>query len=196
MLLHQKLKDIPVILGSQSPRRKELLASLLIDFEVLIKDTDESYDASLTAKEIVEQIALKKLHAINEENYRNHLLITADTIVVTDDNLILGKPKDREEAKSTLNMLSAKSHHVYTAVAYSFQGKINWFSELTTVTFEKLSDELIDFYLDNYNPYDKAGSYGIQEWFGRVAVRGMDGSYENVMGLPTARLYKELIKFF
>jgi len=195
MLLHHLLKNTSVILGSQSPRRRELLAALLIDFDVEVKSTDESFDPALPPQAIAEQIALKKLQGFDYYKYFDQLIITADTIVYTEDQQTLGKPRNREEAIATLKSLSGRSHQVYTAVAFAFKGRKNWFAEKTSVTFEVLSEEMISFYVDFQQPYDKAGAYGIQEWIGRVAVKSMDGTYENVMGLPTARLNKELLKF-
>ncbi|MCT1526237.1 Maf family protein [Sphingobacterium hotanense] len=191
-MIQDKLKNISIILGSKSPRRKELLASMDIAFEVEVKETDESFDPMLSAVEIVKYIAETKLSAFDREHYFDKLLICADTIVVDEQGDVLGKPADLEEAKAVIKRLAGKSHRVYTAVALAYQDQKVSFVEETTVWLNHLSNEEIDYYVERYKPLDKAGSYGIQEWIGRVGINKIIGSYENVIGLPTARLQQEL----
>lgn len=191
-MLVDTLKNIKVILGSQSPRRKELLASLDIDFEVIIKSVDETIPDGIISAEAAEYVALKKLQAFNRLEFNNSLVITADTVVVDDDKNVLGKPSSAEEAIRVLKSLSGKSHLVFTGVALRYGEQIQSFTEVTRVYFSTLNSDEIQYYVDKYKPYDKAGAYGIQEWIGRVAVSRIEGSYENVMGLPTVKLYKTI----
>ena len=184
---------MPLILSSNSPRRKELLAGLDIPFEVrVIEDIDESYPDTLPTGEIAEYIAQKKAAAYEVGN--DEVLITADTIVVLDDQ-ILGKPADAEEAKQMLRSLSGKTHHVITGVCLKSCDKQRHFSVISEVTFKTLAEEEISYYVETYKPFDKAGAYGIQEWIGYIGVTGLSGSYFNVMGLPVQRIYEELKKF-
>ena len=184
---------MPLILSSNSPRRKELLAGLDIPFEVrVIEDIDESYPDTLPTGEIAEYIAQKKAAAYEVGN--DEVLITADTIVVLDDQ-ILGKPADAEEAKQMLHSLSGKTHHVITGVCLKSRDQQHHFSVISEVTFKTLAEEEISYYVENYKPFDKAGAYGIQEWIGYIGVTGLSGSYFNVMGLPVQRIYEELKKF-
>ena len=184
---------MPLILSSNSPRRKELLAGLDIPFEVrVIEDIDESYPDSLPTGEIAEYIAQKKAAAYDVGN--DEVLITADTIVVLDDQ-ILGKPADAEEAKQMLRSLSGKTHHVITGVCLKSRDQQHHFSVISEVTFKTLAEEEISYYVETYKPFDKAGAYGIQEWIGYIGVTGLSGSYFNVMGLPVQRIYEELKKF-
>lgn len=184
---------MPLILSSNSPRRKELLAGLDIPFEVrVIEDIDESYPDSLPTGEIAEYIAQKKAAAYEVGN--DEVLITADTIVVLDDQ-ILGKPADAEEAKLMLRSLSGKTHHVITGVCLKSRDQQHHFSVISEVTFKTLAEDEISYYVENYKPFDKAGAYGIQEWIGYIGVTGLSGSYFNVMGLPVQRIYEELKKF-
>lgn len=184
---------MPLILSSNSPRRKELLAGLDIPFEVrVIEDIDESYPDTLPTGEIAEYIAQKKAAAYDVGN--DEVLITADTIVVLDDQ-ILGKPADAEEAKQMLHSLSGKTHHVITGVCLKSCDQLHHFSVISEVTFKTLAEEEISYYVENYKPFDKAGAYGIQEWIGYIGVTGLSGSYFNVMGLPVQRIYEELKKF-
>ena len=196
LMIQDKLKNISIILGSKSPRRKELFASMDIAFEVEVKETDESYDPTLSAVEIVKYIAETKLSAFDRHRYFDKLLICADTIVVDEQGDVLGKPADLEEAKAVIKRLAGKSHRVYTAVALAYQHQKVSFVEETTVWLNNLSNEEIDYYVERYKPLDKAGSYGIQEWIGRVGINKIIGSYENVIGLPTARLQQELKRVF
>ena len=184
---------MPLILSSNSPRRKELLAGLDIPFEVrVIEDIDESYPDTLPTGEIAEYIAQKKAAAYEVGN--DEVLITADTIVVLDDQ-ILGKPADAEEAKLMLRSLSGKTHHVITGVCLKSHDQLHHFSVISEVTFKTLAEGEISYYVENYKPFDKAGAYGIQEWIGYIGVTGLSGSYFNVMGLPVQRIYEELKKF-
>ncbi|CAK7080690.1 MAG: dTTP/UTP pyrophosphatase [Parabacteroides sp.] len=184
-----------VVLGSNSPRRRELLAGLDIDFEVrTIAGIDESYPADLKEEDVPVYIARKKANAYKASMAANELLITADTVVWTFDK-ILGKPKDREEAISMLQTLSDHVHEVITGVCVATKDRQIEFSVFSAVSFNKLDEEEISYYVDKYKPFDKAGSYGIQEWIGYVGVESINGSFYNVMGLPIQRLYQELKKW-
>lgn len=228
------MKNFRIILASNSPRRKELLAGLDIPFEVkVIQGIDESYPESLPAYETALYIAVKKAEAyrplldsaINQQDsainqqesainqqessddIRNHelLILTADTVVIAPSSeeqndqegkgIILGKPKDAADAIRMLEMLSGKTHHVVTGVCITSQEKQRQFSVITEVTFKKLSKNEIDYYVEHYKPFDKAGAYGIQEWIGYIGCTSLKGSYFNVMGLPVQRIYEELKKF-
>ncbi|MDR0750422.1 MAG: Maf-like protein [Tannerellaceae bacterium] len=189
------LHPYKIILGSNSPRRKELLAGLGLSFEVKpMPGLDESWPASLKPKEIALYIAAKKAKAYLPALQENELLITADTIVCINNN-VLGKPADRADAFRMLRMLSAKTHEVITGVCLTTRSKSVSFSVVSTVSFAPVSDEDIIYYIDTFHPYDKAGAYGIQEWIGYVAVEGIQGSFYNVMGLPVQRVYQELRVF-
>ena len=192
------LQHYRIVLGSNSPRRKELLAGLDLKFEVeVIPGIDESYPDDLTADEIPAYIARKKAEAYLEKMTDNELLITADTIVVTygQPDRILGKPTDREEAIEMLCHLSGHVHEVITGVCLTTKQKTVSFSVSSAVAFSNLEKDDIIYYVDKYRPYDKAGSYGIQEWIGYVGVEAINGSFYNVMGLPVQRLYQELKMF-
>ena len=192
------LQHYRIVLGSNSPRRKELLAGLDLKFEVeVIPGIDESYPDDLTADEIPAYIARKKAEAYLEKMTDNEVLITADTIVVTygQPDRILGKPADREEAIEMLCHLSGHVHEVITGVCLTTKQKTVSFSVSSAVAFSNLEKDDIIYYVDKYRPYDKAGSYGIQEWIGYVGVEAINGSFYNVMGLPVQRLYQELKKF-
>jgi septum formation protein len=194
MLLTEKLKNTNIILASQSPRRKELLAGLGLEFSTISLDIDETFDRNLYKREqITELLSAKKAKAYTAIQ-PNDLIITSDTTVWVDDES-LEKAETREEAYEMLKKLSGKTHSVYTSVTIRSTEKEVTFSDETQVTFAKLSDEEIYFYIDNYKPFDKAGAYGVQEWIGYIGVDNMNGSYFNVMGLPIHKLYKELIKF-
>ena len=183
-----------IILASNSPRRKELLKGLDIDFEVrVIPDIDESYPPDLPPDEIPCYIAQKKAAAYHTSMQSDELIITADTVVVLDGD-ILEKPVDKNDAIRMLKRLSGRKHQVITAVTLTTIDKQHSFSVNSYVDFAKLTGEEIEYYVDNYKPYDKAGAYGIQEWIGYVGVRSIEGSFYNVMGLPIQRLYQELKK--
>ncbi|WP_367330017.1 Maf family protein [Sphingobacterium multivorum] len=188
----KNLKNRTIILGSQSPRRKQLLAGLGLTFEVDVRETAEYVDPNLSAAEVVRQIAICKAEAFADK--KDCLVICADTIVVSDKGEILGKPKDEQEARETLTNLSSQKHVVLTAVAISWEGKMSTFVETTTVYFYELELDEIDHYVTQFSPLDKAGSYGIQEWIGLIAIKKIEGEYNNVVGLPTAKLYQELKK--
>lgn len=188
------MNQIKWILGSQSPRRKELLAGIGIEFEVRVKDTEEVYPETLPAEQVPEFLATLKAQALIPGLRENEAIICADTVVILDGK-ILGKPIDREDAENMLAELSGKTHTVITGVFIGSTNKFRSFSDKTEVTFEQLTREEISYYIDRYKPFDKAGSYGVQEWIGYVAVKHMDGTYTNVMGLPTHKLYREIQDF-
>lgn len=189
------LNKYKVILGSNSPRRKELLAGLDIDFEVrVIPGIDESYPSTLKAEDIPVFLARKKAEAYRDKMASDELLITADTIVWTFEQ-IMGKPTSRAEAVSMLFALSDHVHEVITGVCITTKDKAIDFSVATAVCFAKLSAADVDYYVEKYHPYDKAGGYGIQEWIGYIGVEAINGSFYNVMGLPVQRLYQELKNF-
>lgn len=193
MELNQHLSTIKVILASNSPRRKELLGQLGIDFDVKSKDIDESYPNSFRPEAVAVYIAEKKANAFIDQ-VSSELLIAADTVVAIDDD-IFGKPKDHQDAKKMLQRLSARHHEVITGVALLHRTKIFSFFEKTIVHFKELTDSEIEYYIANYQPFDKAGAYGIQEWIGMIGVDKIEGSYTNVVGLPTARIYHEIKSF-
>jgi septum formation protein len=183
-----------LVLGSKSPRRQELLAGMGFDFEVRTKDTDEDFPDSLAPKEVPAYLAEVKAVALVNELKLGEVLITSDTIVLL-ENEILGKPTSPENAKQMLQKLAGKSHEVITGVHLRNLEKNVSFSVSTKVFFKPLTVEIIDFYLENYKPFDKAGAYGIQEWIGFVGIERIEGSYFNVVGLPVAELWDELNKF-
>jgi septum formation protein len=189
------VKDYKMILASNSPRRRELLAGLGVDFEVrVLPDIDESYPASLPALQTAEYIACKKAAAYREVMADDELVITADTVVIVGDE-VLGKPSDAAEAALMLRKLSGRTHQVVTGVCLTTCEQTVQFSVRTDVTFKQLTDDEIDFYIKKYQPFDKAGAYGIQEWIGYIGCTGLNGSYYNVMGLPVQRIYTELQQF-
>ena len=191
-MLLNKLKDFNVVLASNSPRRKELLADLGINFEVrTIKGIDESYPAQLPVLDIAQYISRKKALVYQRDMSPRDIIITADTVVILGDE-VLGKPHSCEEACAMLRQLSGKTHKVVTGVTIVMQGHTSSFSAVTDVEFAPLNDQVINYYVDHYRPLDKAGAYGIQEWIGCVGVRHINGSFYNVMGLPLHRLYTEL----
>ena len=186
------LNKYKIILASNSPRRKELLSGLGVDYEVkTLPDVDESYPDGLSGEEIAKHIARGKAEAYRSLIKADELVITADTIVWL-DGTVMGKPKDEEEAKDMLMRLSGKTHQVITGVCLTTASMQKTFATVTDVTFATLTDEEVDYYVTRYQPMDKAGSYGVQEWIGFVGVENLSGSYFNVMGLPIQRLYTEL----
>ncbi len=194
-MLLDDLKRYNVILASNSPRRRELLADLGIDFQVkTLKGVDESYPHDLPVLEIAEYISRKKAQAYKSQMSADQLIITADTVVILGDE-VLGKPADDADARRMLRELSGKTHKVVTGVTIATTCNIKSFSAVTDVEFAPLSDEDINYYVDHYRPLDKAGAYGIQEWIGCMGVRHISGSFYNVMGLPLHRLYSELNQF-
>lgn len=192
--LSEHLSTYSLILGSQSPRRKELFAGLNIPFTVEVRETNEDYPREMNPLEVPEFLAALKSVPFNKDFKDNSLLITADTIVLI-DNLVLGKPLDYSHAFEMLRILSGKKHVVITGVCITSANKQVTFSDHTDVWFKNLSDDEIDYYLTHFRPFDKAGSYGVQEWIGYVAIERIEGSYFNVMGLPIQRLYEELLRF-
>ena len=193
-MLTEKLKKYNIILGSASPRRKELLKGIGLNFSIKITDKEESYPTDLKDVQIVEFLAKKKNKFLSKGLKSNDLLITADTIV-SQQGEILHKPKDKNDAKNILKKLSGNSHRVITGICIKTLEKEVTFSSITTVHFNKLSTIEIEYYINNFNPFDKAGSYGIQEWIGYIAIAKIEGSYNNVVGLPTADLYQKLKLF-
>ena len=189
--------DYQLILASNSPRRRELLESLELQFTVkTIQGIDESYPDTLVGEQIPIHISRTKAQAYLPTLTDRQLIITADTIVyLPDERLVLGKPVDRDDACHMLRLLSGRTHQVITGVTLLTLQREHSFAATSRVTFSALTDEEINHYVDTYKPYDKAGAYGIQEWIGLVGVCGLEGSYFNVMGLPVQRLYQELKKF-
>lgn len=191
-MILENLKKYQITLASNSPRRKELLSGLNLDYKVkILPDIDETYPDTLKGEDIPLYIARKKAEAYKSIMSKNELIITADTIVYTDGE-VLGKPKNEADARRMLHALSGRSHQVITGVCITTSGFQRSFASVTEVTFDTLTDEEIDFYISTYNPMDKAGAYGIQEWIGFIGVSKLNGSYFNVMGLPVQRLYREL----
>jgi len=182
------------ILASKSPRRQQLLKSLDINFTVQTREVDESYPDHLSKEEVPVYLAELKAKAFQHEIKENDLLITADTVVCL-DNQILGKPSDYKDAFSMLKALSGREHEVITGVCLSSVRKSESFYASTKVEFKELNDDEIDYYIRNYKPYDKAGAYGIQEWIGTIGIKHIEGSFYNVMGLPIQKLYETIKKF-
>ena len=190
-----KMKDYHIILASNSPRRRELLSGLDIEYEVkVLPDIEESYPDTLPTEDIPLYIAAEKAAAYRTTMAANDLIITADTVVVLGDK-VLGKPTDLDDARRMLRELSGKTHQVITGVCLMTQDKERRFAVKTDVSFKELTDEEIDYYVNRYQPLDKAGAYGIQEWIGYIGVTGLHGSYFNVMGLPVQRIWNELKAF-
>ena len=188
----ENLNKYRIVLASNSPRRKELLSGLGIQYEVkTLPDIDESYPEGLDGMEIPAFIARSKADAYRSVMQPDELIITADTIVWLDGK-VMGKPRDAEEAREMLRALSGQTHQVITGVCLTTQVYQKAFATMTDVTFATLSEEEITYYVERYSPMDKAGSYGIQEWIGFIGVESISGSYFNVMGLPIQRLYTEL----
>ena len=192
-MLNEKFKNHRIILASGSPRRQQFLKELDVDFVIQLKDIEEIYPEHLQAEEITNFLAKLKASAFALDLDDNDILITSDTIVWL-NNKALGKPKDYDEAFEMLTEMSGTTHKVITSVCLKTTDKEIVFYEETLVTFTKLSSDEIKYYLNNYKPFDKAGSYGIQEWIGLVAITKIEGSYANVVGLPTHRLYEEMMK--
>ncbi len=182
-----------LILASSSPRRQELLKAAGFNFEVKVIDTDESFPASMPVLDVAQYVAQKKANAFAEK-VNDEIIITADTMVIS-GNQALGKPKNVAEAKLMLQRLSGKSHQVITGVCVFSKEKQVSFDETTEVLFKKLTDKEIDYYIKHFQPFDKAGAYGIQEWIGMIGIEKIIGSYYNVMGLPTHKVYEVLMGF-
>ena len=181
-----------IILASGSPRRKQLLEWAEIAFDVMVSDTDESYPDGLSFEETAVYIARNKALAVQPLNKANLTVLAADTIVVCNDRII-GKPKDREDAINILTELSGNTHKVITGVAIVNKESEKTFADITTVIFHDITREQIEFYVDKYKPYDKAGAYAIQEWIGVVGIKKVDGDFYNVMGLPVSRVVRALV---
>ena len=195
MLLHDKLKPYRLILASQSPRRRQLLADAGIEFVLAPRfECEESFPDTMPAAEVAEYLSSLKSEAYPEPLGANDILLTADTVVIA-CNRILGKPADRAEAIEMITMLSGRDHEVVTGVTLRSAERVKSFSVVSKVRFRALLQEEIEYYVDTYRPFDKAGSYGIQEWIGYVGIEGIEGSFYNVMGLPVQRLYCELGEF-
>ena len=183
-----------IILASNSPRRRELLAGLDLDFEVkVLPDVAEDYPHDLPAVDVAGYIAREKADVYKAMITEDDLVITADTVVVV-DNEVLGKPVDANDARRMLHLISGRKHQVVTGVCLLTSTDYHSFSVMTDVTFKKLSDEEINYYIEHFKPFDKAGAYGIQEWIGYVGVTSINGSYFNVMGLPVQRIWEEVHK--
>lgn len=189
------LRKYKILLGSKSPRRRELLSDLRIPFTVItLGAQDESYPKDLPVLDVPQYLSAQKAQAFSAILKPDELLITADTLVICEDK-ILGKPADHKEAFEMLSMLSGKTHKVVTGVAITTTEKKVTFSVSTDVTFSSLTPDEINYYIDTFAPFDKAGAYGIQEWIGCIAVERIEGSFYNVMGLPVHQLYRQLTLF-
>ncbi|MBI9035277.1 MAG: septum formation protein Maf [Bacteroidales bacterium] len=192
MILNERLKDYKIILASKSPRRQQLLKGLDVDFEIRLKEVEEVVPENIPGSQVAGYLAELKASAFSiTEISEKDILITADTVVLIDGE-ILGKPKDRNDAESMIRKLSGNKHEVITGVCIKTKKLQHVFSSISQVFFKDISEHEISYYLDHYKPYDKAGSYGIQEWIGYIAIERIEGSYFNVMGLPVHQLYEEL----
>ncbi len=181
-----------IVLGSKSPRRSQLLTNMGFTYTLRTEDTDESFDSAMNAFDVAEHLAIRKSKAINIKE--NELLLTADSVVILKDQII-GKPEDEKQAKEYVERLSGTKHFVSTGVALRSLKNLVSFAEVAEVDFAVLSKEEIHYYIEHFKPLDKAGSYGIQDWIGMNKVTKIKGTYTNIMGLPTARVYKEIIQF-
>ena len=193
-MINEQLKKFTIILGSASPRRKELLSDIGLKFSIQTTNKEECYPTNLKDHKIAEFLAKQKSEFLSDNLQQNDLLITADTIV-SFKNKLLNKPKNKEEAFKTLNKLSENTHKVITGVCLKSKNKEIVFSVTTLVTFNALSEEEIHHYINKYNPYDKAGAYGIQDWIGKIGINNINGSYTNVVGFPISELYQHLKLF-
>jgi septum formation protein len=191
-MLKNKLQKYKLILASGSPRRQQFFKDLDLDFEIRLNEIEEIFPPELKAEEITNYLAELKANAFEGELNDNEILITSDTIVWHNDKA-LGKPKDEQDAFNILKSLSNATHEVITSVCFKTNLEVALIYEVTKVTFNELSDEAIRYYIENYKPFDKAGAYGIQEWIGFVGVSQIEGSYANVMGMPTDKVYEYLI---
>lgn len=193
-MINEQLKKFTIILGSASPRRKELLSDIGLKFSIQTTNKEECYPTNLKDHKIAEFLAKQKSEFLSDNLQQNDLLITADTIV-SFKNKLLNKPKNKEEAFETLSKLSKNTHKVITGVCLKSKNKEIIFSVTTMVTFKELSKDEIYHYIDKYNPHDKAGAYGIQDWIGKIGINNINGSYTNVVGLPISELYQHLKLF-
>ncbi len=191
-MLNKKFKNHTIILASGSPRRQQFLKDLGLDFIIKTKEIEEIYPKYLHGKEITSYLAELKASAFEDELKENDILITADTIVRFNGK-VMGKPKDKNDAKKMLNELSGQAHEVISSVCIKTINKQIIINDTTDVYFKELTNDEIDYYLNNFNPFDKAGAYGIQEWLGYIAVKKIKGSYFNVMGFPVHKFYKEMM---
>lgn len=190
----ENIQHYKIVLASNSPRRRELLSGLNLEYTVrVLPDIDESYPDTLKGEEIPMYISREKAKAYRNSMAEDELIITADTVVCINEK-VLGKPRTQEEAKEMLRELSGKTHQVITGVCLMTCGLQRTFSATTQVTFDVLTEDEIEFYVEKFRPLDKAGAYGVQEWIGFVGVSRLEGSYFNVMGLPVQRLHQELKK--
>jgi len=188
------LDNYTIVLASKSPRRQELLRGMGVKFTTLTKETPEDYP-DMPFEKVPEYLSRQKSLAFNDDELPdNYLLITADTVVIAEDE-ILGKPVDKADALRMLRLLSGKSHHVVTGVTVRSKDKVKTFAATSKVIFATLDPDEMEHYVDQYRPFDKAGAYGIQEWIGYVGISGLQGSFYNVMGLPTRKLYQTLKEF-
>lgn len=195
MLLHEKLAPYRLLLASQSPRRRELMSGCGLPYELAPKfDCEERYPADLAAEEVPGYLSRLKSEAYPSPLAPQEILLTADTVVVLDGE-VLGKPHGRDEAVEMLRRLSARRHTVVSGVTFRTPDRMHTFTTRTSVWFRRLEREEIDYYVDTFRPFDKAGSYGIQEWIGYAAIERIEGSFYNVMGLPIQKLYVELDQF-
>jgi septum formation protein len=190
-MLRNKLKQYQIILASGSPRRQQFFKDLDLDFNIRLKEIEEVFPPELKREEITNYLAELKASAFEGELDDNEILVTSDTIVWHNQKA-LGKPKDKAEAFAILKSLSNATHEVITSVCFKTNTKTDVLFEITKVTFNELSDEAIDYYIENYHPFDKAGAYGIQEWIGFIGVAKIEGSYANVMGMPVDKVYQYL----
>ncbi len=189
------LNKYNIILASKSPRRQELLRGMGVKFTILTKETPENFPAEMPLDKVPQFLSQQKSKAFDESELpENYLIITSDTVVIA-ENEILGKPKDRDDALRMLSLLSGKTHHVVTGVTVRSAKRSQTFGVKSKVTFAALDADEMVYYVDNYRPYDKAGAYGIQEWIGYIGISGLNGSFYNVMGMPTQRLYQVLKEF-
>lgn len=193
-MLKEKLHKINIILASGSPRRQQFFKEMDLNYSIRLKEIEEIYPEHLKANEITDFLAELKANAFENELKENDVLITSDTIVWLQGKA-LGKPKDYNDAFKMLQQLANQTHEVITSVCLKSIHKTEVFHCITKVTFANLSDEAIGYYLDNYKPFDKAGSYGIQDWIGLIGISNIEGSYTNVVGLPTEMLFQKLINY-
>ncbi|MEZ7499432.1 Maf-like protein [Flavobacterium sp. Arc3] len=190
-MLKDKLKQYKLILASGSPRRQQFFKDLELDFEIRLKEIEEIYPPHLKREEITNYLANLKASAFEGGLQENEILVTSDTIV-WHNNKALGKPTDKEDAFAILKSLSNATHEVITSVCFKTNSKTELLYEVTKVTFNELSDDAINYYIENFKPFDKAGAYGIQEWIGFIGVSKIEGSYANVMGMPVDKVYEYL----
>lgn len=190
-MLKEKFKDYSIILASASPRRQQFFTDLGLDFEIKLKEVDEIYPDNLQHHQITDYLAHLKSDAFKDELLHKELVVTSDTIV-WHNNKAVGKPKDFDDAFKILKSLSGQTHEVITSVCFRTINNISIINDISKVTFNKLSDQDITYYINNYHPFDKAGAYGIQDWIGLIGVLKIEGSYSNIMGLPVAKVYQYL----